>query len=55
MVILLQPTEATDASVNIEELCQTAEQWKRENREAIEWSNDYVRKHGLPLEKYRMF
>ncbi len=31
------------------------EQWLEENREALESSNEYVRKHGLPLEKYRMF
>lgn len=29
--------------------------WKEENREAIESSNAYVEKHGLPLAKYRMF
>ncbi len=29
--------------------------WKIENAEAIQASNDYVAKHGLPLAKYRMF
>ena len=29
--------------------------WIEENREAMEASNDYVRKHGLPLAKYRLF
>lgn len=29
--------------------------WKEENAEAIRSSNEYVEKHGLPLEKYRMF
>lgn len=29
--------------------------WKEENREALESSNEYVRRHGLPLEKYRLF
>ena len=29
--------------------------WLLENSEAIESSNDYVRKHGLPLAKYRVF
>ncbi|MDM7982285.1 MAG: type II toxin-antitoxin system CcdA family antitoxin [Rhizobium sp.] len=28
--------------------------WKIENAEAIQASNDYVAKHGLPLAKYRM-
>lgn len=29
--------------------------WQQENKKAIESSNAYVEKHGLPLEKYRMF
>lgn len=29
--------------------------WIEENREAMEASNDYVRKYGLPLAKYRVF
>lgn len=29
--------------------------WIEENREAMEASNEYVRQHGLPLAKYRMF
>jgi antitoxin CcdA len=32
-----------------------SEQWLRENKSALDWSNDYVEKHGLPLAKYRMF
>lgn len=32
-----------------------AEQWVEQNREAIESSNEYVEKHGLPLEKVRKF
>jgi antitoxin CcdA len=31
------------------------EAWQRENAEAIQNYNDYIAKHGLPLEKYRMF
>jgi antitoxin CcdA len=31
------------------------EAWVQENREAIEASNRWVEKNGLPLEKYRMF
>lgn len=30
-------------------------QWLEENREALESSNAYVEKHGLPLAKYRLF
>lgn len=29
--------------------------WKIENAEAIQASNEYVAKHGLPLAKYRLF
>ncbi|RWB54226.1 type II toxin-antitoxin system CcdA family antitoxin [Mesorhizobium sp.] len=29
--------------------------WQDENREAIDSWNDYVRRHGLPLAKYRLF
>jgi antitoxin CcdA len=32
-----------------------AELWIQENWEAIQSSNEYVEKHGLPLGKYRMF
>lgn len=32
-----------------------AELWLEENRQAIESSNAYVEKHGLPLEKFRTF
>ncbi|MBO6539755.1 MAG: type II toxin-antitoxin system CcdA family antitoxin [Rhizobiaceae bacterium] len=34
---------------------EKSRRWKEENREAIESSNAYVEKHGLPLAKYRMF
>ncbi|CAM5488778.1 hypothetical protein ATER59S_03415 [Aquamicrobium terrae] len=29
--------------------------WKMENRATIEAWNDYIEKHGLPLEEYRQF
>ncbi|KAA0910433.1 type II toxin-antitoxin system CcdA family antitoxin [Pusillimonas sp. ANT_WB101] len=32
-----------------------AELWLKENKEAIDSSNAFVDKHGLPLAKYRMF
>lgn len=32
-----------------------AEQWIEQNREAIESSNEYVEKNGLPLDKVRKF
>ena len=32
-----------------------AQQWRKENRDAIASSNAYVEKHGLPLAQYRLF
>ncbi len=29
--------------------------WLRENKAALDSSNEFVEKHGLPLEKYRQF
>jgi antitoxin CcdA len=45
------------AETGIEEAVRKArrERWLEENREALESYNEYIRKHGLPLEKYRMF
>jgi antitoxin CcdA len=34
---------------------QEAKRWADENAEVIRSSNEYVEKHGLPLEKYRVF
>ena len=57
--------EARRLGINVSEACQQGladqvrkargEQWKLENREAIASSNEYVRKHGLPLARYRLF
>ncbi|PKQ00418.1 MAG: post-segregation antitoxin CcdA [Alphaproteobacteria bacterium HGW-Alphaproteobacteria-13] len=57
--------EARKLGINVSEACQTGlaaevkkareTAWKEENRAAIEASNEYVRKHGLPLAKYRLF
>ncbi len=32
-----------------------AENWRSENASALESSNRYVEKHGLPLERFRQF
>lgn len=32
-----------------------AEIWRRENLEAVQSSNEYVERKGLPLAKYRQF
>ena len=29
--------------------------WREENADALASSNDYVEKHGLPLERFRLF
>lgn len=34
---------------------QKAAQWLEANRTALQSSNEWVEKHGLPLEKYRQF
>lgn len=34
---------------------EKAKRWLEENKEALESSNRYVEKHGLPLAKYRLF
>ncbi|WEK47252.1 MAG: type II toxin-antitoxin system CcdA family antitoxin [Candidatus Andeanibacterium colombiense] len=57
--------EARELGINLSEAFQNgldqaikqarAERWLAENREAIESSNAWVEKHGLPLAKYRLF
>lgn len=57
--------EAKALGVNLSQACEAglakrvsetkAEQWKRENRAAIESWNKWVEENGLPLAKYRQF
>jgi antitoxin CcdA len=57
--------DAKELGINISAACEEGlvvaiskargEKWLRENRAALESSNAYVEKHGLPLAKYRMF
>ena len=57
--------EAKRLDINISQACERgleqqvaqrrAESWLEENREAIESSNLWVEKHGLPLARYRQF
>jgi antitoxin CcdA len=57
--------EAKKLGMNISQACNAgleaevrklrAERWLQDNREALDWSNDYVEKHGLPLASHRMF
>lgn len=46
-------SQACEAGLTGEVRKQLSEEWKRENKDAIESSNEYVRKHGLPLARYR--
>lgn len=57
--------EAKELQINVSRAAETgldraiaerrAEIWRQENREALQSSNDYVVKNGLPLAKYRQF
>lgn len=39
-----------------EQVAETrAERWLAENRDALDYWNDYVEKNGLPLARYRQF
>lgn len=58
-------TEAKELKVNISRAAEEgvraavatakAEQWLAENASALESSNSYVEKQGLPLDKFRQF
>ena len=58
-------SEATALHINISQAAEAgaaqaiarwrSELWLAENQEAIESSNTFVEKHGLPLAKHRMF
>jgi antitoxin CcdA len=57
--------QAKELGINVSQACEAglaetvrktkSQKWLEENKEALEWSNEYVRKHGLPLARYRMF
>jgi antitoxin CcdA len=58
-------SEAKSLSINVSHAAEAGlaqaiknkqkELWLEENTDAINSSNLFVEKHGLPLEKYRMF
>lgn len=48
-------SQAAEAGVAQAVAATRAGRWVEENRAAIESSNAYVEKHGLPLDEYRMF
>ena len=57
--------DAKELGINISRACEEGlakqiseergRRWLEENRDAIESSNAWVEKHGLPLAKYRPF
>lgn len=48
-------SQAAEAGIAQAIARKRAEQWLAENHAAIESSNAFVEKHGLPLANYRMF
>ena len=57
--------EAKKLGINVSDACQSGlaaevkkardAAWKEENRTAIESWNEYIRKNGMPYDKYRQF
>ncbi len=57
--------DAKRLGINVSQACEAGlanevrkalgEEWRRENREAIESWNDWVAENGLPLARYRLF
>lgn len=54
-VLQINISQAAEAGVAQAITRARSELWLAENQAAIESSNAYVEKHGLPLAKYRMF
>jgi len=48
-------SQAAEAGVKQAVASAKAVHWKKENALALQSSNDWVEKHGLPLEQYRQF
>lgn len=48
-------SQAAEAGIRNEIAEAQARRWKLENKQALASSNEYVQKHGLPLEKSRQF
>lgn len=48
-------SRAAEAGIAEAVRAEKTRRWQEENREAIESSNEYVRRNGLPLAKYRLF
>ena len=58
-------TEAKQRGINVSRACEEglaqtvararAAEWSERNTSALESNNDWLEKHGLPLEQHRMF
>lgn len=48
-------SRAAEEGVRIAVAAAKAEQWKAENKEALQSSDDYVERHGLPMDGFRQF
>jgi antitoxin CcdA len=48
-------SRAAEAGIAEAVAAEKARLWKLENRATIEAWNEYIEKHGIPLEEYRQF
>ncbi|MEM8837590.1 MAG: type II toxin-antitoxin system CcdA family antitoxin [Pseudomonadota bacterium] len=48
-------SRAAESGLELAVAEKRAEQWKRENKGALESSNEWVERNGLPLNKFRPF
>ncbi|MDX8502883.1 type II toxin-antitoxin system CcdA family antitoxin [Mesorhizobium sp. VK4C] len=48
-------SRASESGIATAVAAENTRRWQEENREAIDSWNDYVRRNGLPLAKYRLF
>jgi antitoxin CcdA len=46
---------AAEAGIAKAIAAEETRRWQEENKEAIQSSNEYVRRNGLPLAKHRLF
>ncbi len=48
-------SRAAEEGVRAAVTAAKAAQWRAENAEALQSSNSYVERHGLPLDRFRQF
>jgi len=48
-------SKAAEAGIAEEVRAEKSRRWMANNREALKAYDEEIRKHGLPLEKYRLF